>query len=304
MQSVVLNTIYAGPIKIKLPESSFSLESKFIKLTTQIEGIKITILNCYENKLSKTQYYSIPFLKTCKVKCNRIGDYSFDNDLIVYCYMYIIFLKKYDLVFPQSELFVISGYNEHENACWNGSYLIFGNGCINTSRALVSPCIVAHELTHGLICGMCDLTYNGESGSINEFYADLFGIMFEKFIFFKCRNFGFEIGSELFRDNHSFRSYIDPHASNMPCSITDEFYYNGTDYHGGVHCNVTIPGHLFYRMSLHEEIKNVFLLFIKVFHKLKSDSNFMDFKILLLNEIRDFNFLEEIKLISIINSIL
>jgi len=288
-----------------MPKTSLSLDSKYIKLSTEVEGIKITVLNCYENKLSKDLRYSIPYLKTMKVHIIKNGDYSYNNDILVYCYNFIIFLKKYCIVFPQSDLFIISGFNEFENASWNGSYMLVGNGFTGSSKALCSPCIIGHELFHCVIQNQNDLDYFGESGSLNEFYADLFGIMFERYIFFhRCNSIGFEIGSELFKDNHSFRSYIDPHINGMPCSISDSLFYKGENDKQGVHHNATVIGHLFYQMQLHEDKKNIFLLFISVFHKLKHNSNFMDFKILILNEIPQFNFLEEPKLINIINSIL
>ena len=35
--------------------------------------------------------------------------------------------------------------------------------------------VVGHELTHGVVSHECNLVYQGESGALNEHFADVFG---------------------------------------------------------------------------------------------------------------------------------
>jgi Zn-dependent metalloprotease/chitodextrinase len=69
------------------------------------------------------------------------------------------------------------------NAFWDGHVVAFGDGYRSGQgwyhSPLVSPEVVAHELTHGLIQHSADLIYDGEPGSINESIADMFGQVIE-----------------------------------------------------------------------------------------------------------------------------
>jgi Zn-dependent metalloprotease len=62
------------------------------------------------------------------------------------------------------------------NASWNGSYMTYGNpsdGEVHPFSAGLD--VVGHELTHGVIDFSGDLVSLGQSGVMNEAYADYFG---------------------------------------------------------------------------------------------------------------------------------
>lgn len=61
------------------------------------------------------------------------------------------------------------------NAAWTGSVLVFGDSG-NTQAALD---LVAHEYTHAVIDHINGLAYLGESGAMNESYADIMGALIE-----------------------------------------------------------------------------------------------------------------------------
>ncbi len=61
------------------------------------------------------------------------------------------------------------------NAFWNGTYAAFGDGDQVDYYPLVTPEIVGHEFTHGVVEYSAALVYAGESGALNESFADLFG---------------------------------------------------------------------------------------------------------------------------------
>lgn len=62
------------------------------------------------------------------------------------------------------------------NAFWDGSQMVYGDGdgeiFVNLARPLE---VVAHELTHGIIAHTSGLAYQGETGALNESFADVFG---------------------------------------------------------------------------------------------------------------------------------
>ncbi|MGH2775050.1 MAG: M4 family metallopeptidase [Actinomycetota bacterium] len=66
------------------------------------------------------------------------------------------------------------------NAFWDGEKMVYGNPERNSRTREVHPFsadldIVAHELTHGVIEHSADFVYLGQSGAMNEAYADYFG---------------------------------------------------------------------------------------------------------------------------------
>lgn len=69
-----------------------------------------------------------------------------------------------------------SGYN---NAHWNGTYAYFGDGDGTNRSSFATLDVVAHELTHGVDDYTSDLVYSGESGGLDEAYADIFGTCIE-----------------------------------------------------------------------------------------------------------------------------
>ncbi|MFN2578085.1 MAG: M4 family metallopeptidase [Pyrinomonadaceae bacterium] len=71
-----------------------------------------------------------------------------------------------------------SNYN---NAMWNGSQMIYGDGdnqiFIDFTRG---NDVIGHELTHGLTQHTLELVYSGDAGGLNESISDCFGSMFRQ----------------------------------------------------------------------------------------------------------------------------
>ncbi len=68
-----------------------------------------------------------------------------------------------------------------DNAFWNGIAMFYGNG----KQAFTSPLarsldVAGHEMTHGVIQAEANLEYIGQSGALNESYADVFGVMIDR----------------------------------------------------------------------------------------------------------------------------
>jgi Zn-dependent metalloprotease len=64
------------------------------------------------------------------------------------------------------------------NAFWNGEQMAYGDGDgVVFQRFTQSLDVVAHELTHGVQSFTSNLQYFGQSGALNEHFADVFGIL-------------------------------------------------------------------------------------------------------------------------------
>jgi len=70
---------------------------------------------------------------------------------------------------------------DYNNAMWNGSQMIYGDGdnkiFIDFTKA---DDVVGHELTHGVTQHTLQLIYSGDAGGLNESMSDCFGSMFRQ----------------------------------------------------------------------------------------------------------------------------
>lgn len=130
------------------------------------------------------------------------------------------------------------------NAAWTGRELVFGDAG-NTQAALD---LVGHEYTHAVIQYVNGLAYLGDSGALNEAYADIMGALIEN----KTGS-----GRWLFAEDaagNPYRSMEDPSDYSQresypqryidPCGCTD----NNTDDFDYVHSNSGILSFAAYKM--------------------------------------------------------
>ncbi|MEO6692093.1 MAG: M4 family metallopeptidase, partial [Saprospiraceae bacterium] len=135
-----------------------------------------------------------------------------------------------------------------DNAFWNGEAMFYGNGKQAFTPLAKGLDVAGHEMSHGVIGSTANLSYQSESGAINESYADVFGAMIDRD--------DWKIGEDVvitsvFRSG-ALRDLSDPH--NGGNSLSDNGYqprhvneqYNGTQDNGGVHINSGIPNYAFF----------------------------------------------------------
>ena len=65
------------------------------------------------------------------------------------------------------------------NAFWDGTKMTYGDGDGTSYGPLVSLDVAGHEMSHGVTEHSANLTYEGESGGLNEATSDIFGTMVE-----------------------------------------------------------------------------------------------------------------------------
>ena len=137
------------------------------------------------------------------------------------------------------------GENEG-NAFWNGFAAYFGDGSPSArlNRPVVSVDIVGHEFTHGLVDYTAELIYAGESGALNESFADIFGYMTS--VFAKgVDESPWLIGAQSTADRRGIRSFTNPNAYGHPANYGGNLWFPGS----GVHTNSSVQNHWFYLLA-------------------------------------------------------
>ena len=67
-----------------------------------------------------------------------------------------------------------------DNAFWNGKFMFLGNGDQAFKILARAKDVTGHEMSHGVIQNTANLEYYGESGAMNESFADVFGAMIDR----------------------------------------------------------------------------------------------------------------------------
>jgi Zn-dependent metalloprotease len=147
---------------------------------------------------------------------------------------------------------------KYDNAFWNGERMVFGDGDGDIFKGFTgSLSVIAHELTHGLVEVSGGLDYNGQSGSLNESIADVFGVMAEQHQLGQTVDEAtWLVGEGIFTpavQGRALRSlkapgtaYDDDVLGKDPQPAHMDGYVVTKDDNGGVHLNSGIPNHAFY----------------------------------------------------------
>ncbi len=135
-----------------------------------------------------------------------------------------------------------------DNAFWNGEAMFYGNGAQAFNALARGLDVGGHEMSHGVIQSTANLAYEGESGAINESFADVFGVMIDRD--------DWKLGEDVVRLNAfpsgALRDMSNPHNGAQtndfgrwqPKHVNEQ--YHGTQDNGGVHINSGIPNFAFY----------------------------------------------------------
>ncbi len=137
--------------------------------------------------------------------------------------------------------------------------MVYGDGDgIIFNRFTRSPDVIAHELTHGVVQYTSRLEYYGESGALNEHFADVFGALVKQYRKKQtAKTADWLIGKEILvpaKTRTALRSMKDPGSAyrddpDLGSDPQPKHYknrYQGTADYGGVHINSGIPNHVFY----------------------------------------------------------
>jgi Zn-dependent metalloprotease len=145
------------------------------------------------------------------------------------------------------------------NAFWNGRQMVYGDGDgIVYQRFTRSLEVVGHEMTHCLQSFTSNLNYTGQSGSLNEHFADVFGMLVRQWKNGeKAEQASWVVGADLLVPSATRRGVRDmaqpgtAYANDadlgkdpQPDHMSN--FYTGKLDRGGVQINSGIPNRAFY----------------------------------------------------------
>lgn len=148
--------------------------------------------------------------------------------------------------------------DRYDNAFWDGTRMVFGDGdgqvLVGFTRSLS---VVGHELAHGVMQYAADLRYRGQSGALNESFADVIGALVDQFVRgHTSEQASWLIGAEVFGPGLRARglrsmsapgtAYDDPRLGRDPQPDHMDRYIVTQEDYGGVHLNSGIPNRAFH----------------------------------------------------------
>lgn len=136
------------------------------------------------------------------------------------------------------------------NAFWNGQAIFYGNEDSSFEDLARGLDVAGHEMSHGVIQNTANLEYYGESGALNESFADIFGAMIDRDDWL--------IGEDVVKTNSfpsgALRNMMDPHNGGngvqdlnrgwQPNRYSERF--TGSEDNNGVHINSGISNRAYY----------------------------------------------------------
>ncbi len=147
--------------------------------------------------------------------------------------------------------------SRYNNAFWDGSQLVFGDGDGKVFERFTKPVdVLAHEFSHAVVEHTAGLVYQGQSGALNESVADVFASCLKQRVLGQDAAGGdWLIGQGIFTASVRARAlrdmaapgtaYDDPQLGADPQVGHMDDYIDTTDDNGGVHLNSGIPNKAF-----------------------------------------------------------
>ena len=146
---------------------------------------------------------------------------------------------------------IAAGYPDNNNAFWNGSVMTYGDGSgTGGFDVLTSVDVAAHEIGHAVCSNTANLTYQNESGAMNEAFSDIWAACVEYYA--APTKSTWLIGEDIERrsGHTALRSMSNPNAEGQPDTYKGTSWYAGTADSGGVHTNSGVLNHWFYILSV------------------------------------------------------
>ena len=147
--------------------------------------------------------------------------------------------------------------SQMDNAFWTGAAIFYGNG----NQAFRTPLsagldVAGHEMSHGVIQTTANLRYEGESGALNESFADVFGTMIER----ETWQIGEDVVNPQIFPTGALRNMADPNNGGtrlgdpgfQPASVQQQ--YTGAEDNGGVHINSGIPNRAYFLFADNDNV--------------------------------------------------
>ena len=140
--------------------------------------------------------------------------------------------------------------SRYDNAFWDGSRMTYGDGSDTNFDILTALDVAAHEIGHAVCTYTANLTYQGQSGAMNEGFSDIWGACVE---YYAAPNKSpWLIGEDIERrsGHAALRSMSNPKSEGQPDTYLGTYWYTGSGDNGGVHYNSGVLNHWFYILSV------------------------------------------------------
>lgn len=149
---------------------------------------------------------------------------------------------------------------KYNNAFWEGTQMAYGDGDGQIFRTFTELSVVGHEMSHGVVQFSGGLVYRGESGALNESFADVFGALtLQRKAGQSASEADWLIGKGILGPGIKGvalrnmkapgTAYDDALLGKDPQPYHMDFFVQTTGDNGGVHINSGIPNHAFYLYS-------------------------------------------------------
>ncbi|WP_395066026.1 M4 family metallopeptidase [Flavobacterium sp.] len=146
---------------------------------------------------------------------------------------------------------VAAGYPDNNNAFWNGSVMTYGDGTgTGGFDMLTSLDVAAHEIGHAVCENTANLTYQNESGAMNEGFSDIWAACVEYYAAPNKQTWLIGEDIEKRTGHASLRSMSNPKIEGQPDTYKGISWYSGAADNGGVHYNSGVLNHWFYILSI------------------------------------------------------
>jgi bacillolysin len=226
---------------------------------------------------------------------NKTAVSAHANVIATYNYFYNNFDRKSLDGASGSILSFINITNEDgtpmDNAFWNGKAAFFGNGKEFKPLAGAQD-VISHELGHGVVSNTANLEYYGQSGAMNESFADIFGSMVDRD--------DWTIGEEIVKTAKPMRNMQDPHNGGSDVfdgwqprhmselvtgTVLDNFVNRDQE---GVHINSGIGNYAFYLYATAiTKTKAEQVYYRALTNYLTKNSQFLDLRIAVIQSAKD-----------------
>ena len=176
--------------------------------------------------------------------------------------------QVYDLYFDKFSRDSIDGHGapllqtvhhrkKFNNAFWDGGQMAYGDGDGQIFSTFIELSVIGHEMSHGVVQFSGGLVYEGQSGALNESFADVFGAIVKQHALGESVDtsdwligkgiLGPAINGVALRSMKApGTAYSDALLGQDPQPYHMDLYVNTTSDNGGVHINSGIPNHAFY----------------------------------------------------------
>lgn len=138
--------------------------------------------------------------------------------------------------------------NNFGNAYWDGTAMTYGDGDgVTFTSPLTTIDVCGHEIAHAVTTNSANLTYQNESGALNESFSDIFGESIENWA--RPTKWSWIIGEDCTPGGAGIRSMSNPNAFNHPKYYKGNKWYSGALDNGGVHINSGVQNYWFYLLA-------------------------------------------------------